>query len=119
MKSFSEISIGVLIILIITVLIETYIIHINRNKHIDELDEIIDDHDTNIVNKRELKQILKKHSNKKNTMTTINGLLKSCKSGVLRGCLMGLLTGGVGGAITYGTVLGVVNPVITGVEHFL
>lgn len=117
MKSFDDISIGILIFLIVCVLIELYLVY-NAN-HVNELDYIFEhDHDT-IVSKAELKKILHANKRKKNKLISFDEFLQSTKSGVLKGCVMGLVTGGVGGAIVYGTVLGVTSPLVATVENML
>jgi hypothetical protein len=117
MKSFNDISVNILVIIIIVVLIELWYIYTSEK---EELLDFIDDNDYTPISKAEFKKLLLDHyKSKKNKKADLNTFLKSTKSGVLRGCLMGLVTGGVGGAMVYGTVLGIINPCITGIEHIL
>lgn len=117
MKSFQDVSIGMLIFLIVCVLVELYSIYHNNDD--DELEFIhAKDHDT-IISKAELKKILKQQNNKKKSRIKFDEFLQTTKSGVLKGCIMGLVTGGVGGALVYGTVLGITSPLVASIEHMI
>lgn len=119
MAKFSDLSIGIIILLLITIIIETYLIykHHEENQHFDI--NTIDLNGDGIVSKSELKYILKQHLEKNKSPIGLQGLLKSARSGALRGGLMGLMTHGIEGALAGGLMLGIINPLVSGLEHKL
>lgn len=71
-----------------------------------------------VVTKKELADYMKKELElRSKTPPSFSGILRSAMSGALRGACMGLILNGVEGAITSAIVLGMINPIITGVEH--
>lgn len=46
------------------------------------------------------------------------GIVKSCLVGLLRGFLMGIMLSGIEGAVVTSISLGVVNPIMTSIEHW-
>jgi hypothetical protein len=121
MAKFNDISIGILVVMCIVVFIEAALIYYyyNVEHQIQSLDSL-DLNGDGVVSRSELKQILKMHlEKKKKTPPTIDHVLKSARSGVLRGGLMGLISHGFEGAIAGGLILGIINPMVAGIEHLL
>ncbi len=117
MKSFNDVSLSVLIVLFIVLVCEMLYMYKNRNSR--DLISQIDCDGNGALSKSEFKYYVDNYIKKDNKMLNLTGLVKSASAGAIRGFLMGLLLNGVNGAITYATVLAVINPIITSIEHTL
>lgn len=117
MSKFSELSIGILVVMCLIVLIEAYIIYNYIEKEADILHQL-DLNGDGVVSRSELKYILNHHTKKKST-PSIDRLIQSARTGALRGGLMGLISHGIEGAVAGGLVLAVINPMVSGIEHML
>lgn len=115
MTKFRDISFGVLITLIIVAAIEIFLV----NRHYEEESKKkppIDSHDEYL----RIKKHIERHAmESKNKPVTVQQLYRSAKSGFLRGGILGLITFGIEGALAGGLLLGVVNPIVLGIEHAL
>lgn len=81
--------------------------------------EDIDEDGDGIITKKELTNYIKRELEKKaKEPPKFRSILKSALSGLVRGGLMGLLlTNDLEGAATSALVLGMINPIITGIDH--
>lgn len=78
----------------------------------------IDTDGDGVISPQEIKEYIKKELDRRSKRPPqFRGILKSALSGALRGAFMGLLLNGVEGAVTSAIVLGMINPIITGMEH--
>ncbi len=84
----------------------------------EDLSSEIDTDGDGIVTRAELKAYIKKELERHaENPPQFRGVVKSAISGAVRGACTGLLLSGVEGAITSAIVLGMINPIITGIEH--
>lgn len=83
-------------------------------------EKIADLNSDGIIDNDELAYHIRKELDRKSkSPPSLYGLVKSAASGAMRGALMGLLLNGVEGAATSAIVLGLINPIITGVEFMI
>jgi len=118
MNKFSDLSYGTVIILIIAVIIITHYCYIRQtdSSPIHNLDLDGDGK----VSRSELKHyllLLEKERSKKRIHYF--DIIKSMGSGFVRGLLMGLILQDFEGGLTLGLVLGLINPVLTGLEKMI
>jgi hypothetical protein len=112
MDSFKQILNSALVVLTILLI---YIIYLSYSRKPDtELDADGD----GIITKKEVSDYIKKELERRSSSPpSTRGIMKSALSGVIRGGLMGLVLGGVEGAAASAIVLGLINPIITGIEY--
>ncbi len=78
----------------------------------------IDEDGDGIITKAEIINYIKKELDRRaSNPPQFRGIIKSSMSGAIRGALMGLLINGVEGATVGALVLGMINPIITGIDH--
>jgi hypothetical protein len=71
-----------------------------------------------IVTAIEVKEYLKKELDRRSkSPPQFKMVMRSAMSGAFRGALMGLLLNGIEGAATSAIVLGMINPIITSIDH--
>lgn len=71
-----------------------------------------------VITASEIKTFIKKEMERNQIKPPkFKTLIKSSLSGAIRGALMGLLLNGLEGALTSALVLGMINPIITSLEH--
>lgn len=109
MTKFSDISIGILVLIVIVAIIEICIIHKQERHYIEPYTQ------KDYISMRIEHYI----ENQKRKPAKLSSLIKSAKSGFLRGALLGLITYGVEGAVAGGLLLGIVNPIVMGIEHMI
>lgn len=113
MNKFKDVSYVALILLTIALLIEFYFMH-ERDEHDDTLKNL-DYNQDGKVSRSELKRYLMwlEAKKRKNSMSTME-FKTSIVSGLSRGLLMGLILFDMEGGVVLGIILGLLNPVITG-----
>ena len=100
------------VILIIFIFIHYY--------NVSEKNDILDLNDDGIIDSNELAYHIKKEIDKQSKEApSFKGIIKSFLTGIVRGIFMGLLLYGPEGALTSALVLGMINPIITSIEHLL
>jgi hypothetical protein len=107
MRSFEDISMGVLCVLCILFAVELYYLHIRQ-----PVVHKYDDHEP--LTKGEFRQ----HTQHKQCPSK-KEIFRSSVCGALRGSITGALIGGTEGAICGAIVMAIINPLITGVEHLI
>lgn len=126
MKSFKEISIGVLIVFIILFVLELcycYKKHLNAERQERKKTRFLSKYDLNhdgIITKEEIAKVIEEENKyRKSQPIKMDVLYRSWATGALRGCMTGLLIGGVEGAVTGGVVMGIINPLIVIFDHHI
>ncbi len=100
-------------IVLMSIVIFIFIYHYNK-----EESAIVDENQDGKISPNELAAHIKKELERKAKQPTqFSGLLKSSMSGMLRGFLMGMLLSGPEGALVTAVVLGMINPIMTSIEH--
>jgi len=108
MKKFDNTPIGLLVILSILLILETFIIY-DKKKGSYSFKQI----DTNEDGKISHQEYMIYKKNKKRDIPYI---LRSALSGSIRGFFMGYIANGYEGAITGAWILAVMNPIISSIE---
>ena len=84
-----------------------------------EEDEIADLNNDGVLSPSEISYHIKKDlSNKSSQPPRFWAIVKSCLTGLLRGFLMGLLLSGVEGGVVTALSLGIINPIMTSIDHW-
>jgi hypothetical protein len=121
MNKLHNVSYTVLILLVIgLLLLNQYFKVISPKKNIIDDIHTIDINGDGIVSRKELKYYLSRIEEEKNTnYLTSSDFIKSGVGGLIRGFLMGCILFDIEGGVTLGIMLGVLNPIISGVTKLL
>jgi hypothetical protein len=118
MNKFGDLSIGAVIALFMLVILEVYYID-NTDYYELTLNNLDKDGDGK-VSRSELKYYLTEVEKRKKMRVLKAGDIKlSVIGGLARGFLMGLILDSAEGGIVLGLILGIVNPVMMGVEKMI